>query len=240
MITAEVARDRATEITRLIMDENVEAEVVAKRFGVTPSRIYQILGKTTQREQTLMFLLEHKDERYTSKEIAQAVGVDIKKVEFQVDRLHKRGRLKATHKQAVGEAGDHKMWIDIQLTTAGIAEARTLLPKKPEVEKEPVYDKPVQPDPGSRPVVLTRPGIDGAEKLDLRAHTLAASDIPRFPGINKVMERSEKVAKLTAAAKLLEEAGEDDMALGVMAKTEFEPLELEIIHFVERYGKDWK
>jgi hypothetical protein len=287
-MTASVSSGRAQEIERLMMD-GTPTETVAKQFGVTPSRIYQILGQTTKRKQVLLFLLEHKDEKYTSKEIANAVQVDIKKVEFQVDRLHKRGRVKATQKKTVGEAGDHKMWVDIQLTTPGIAEARTLLPKTngktepliAQISTEDVADlhpfvaervpeqviTNVGPDQQDRAHELAREHaaavaghvvpfrdqaiadaaldeVEGAHTAKPSAiaaqHTLAASDIPRFPFIYKLVEKATRISKLTAAAKLLEEAEEVDLALSVMGKAEMSPLEREVVAFVELYGKDLK
>lgn len=312
--TAPIHLERAAEITRLVVDDDVAVEKVASQFGVTPNRIYQILGQTTHRAQVMLFLLEHKDEKYTSREIAQAVNVDIKKVEFTVHRLVKRGRAKATKVQSsVAVGGGHAMWVNIQLTTQGIAEARTLLPK-PKKEPKPkesvglkkaaalgsaigeaaiaagkaaiseetlaiskVVPTAVVPRPEPSPTIeelkeeaqrairqedlpaLTKPedlvGLPAAGELreqiiqetiakGPRHHVLGIGDIPRFPLINKLVERS---AKLTQAAKLVESAvpkderaaDYEDLVLAILSKVDdFTPLEREVIAYIELRGEE--
>lgn len=52
-----------------------------------------------------------------------------------------------------------------------------------------------------------------------------------------VRERALRAAKINAAAKLLEEAGEYDIALNLMSKTDFTPLEQEVIDILRIYGE---
>ena len=50
-----------------------------------------------------------------------------------------------------------------------------------------------------------------------------------WPAIRDVRDRAIKSQKLNAAAKLLEEAGEEEIALSIMTKTEFNALEAEVV-----------
>lgn len=60
-------------------------------------------------------------------------------------------------------------------------------------------------------------------------------DMEGFPAFREIRDRARKAQKLTEAAKLLEEAGEDEMALNLIGKTEFTPLEEEVIEILKRY-----
>lgn len=60
-----------------------------------------------------------------------------------------------------------------------------------------------------------------------------------YPAINDLHERSLKAQKLAEAARLLEEAGEDDLALNLMGKTEFSTLEREVLDVFEKLGVSW-
>lgn len=62
-------------------------------------------------------------------------------------------------------------------------------------------------------------------------------DLSSWPRFRDVRERAERAAKINAAAKLLEEAGEDEIALNLMGKTEFSPLEEEVRRLLEIAGK---
>jgi len=56
-----------------------------------------------------------------------------------------------------------------------------------------------------------------------------------WPAFRDLRDRAVKADKLAAAAKLLEEVGEDDIALSLMAMTEFTPLEGEVIEVLKLF-----
>ena len=69
--------------------------------------------------------------------------------------------------------------------------------------------------------VITRPWIKG--------------NLGGWPAIRELRDRARKNTKLTQAAKLLEEVGEDDIALDLMTKTSFTSLEEEVISLLEAF-----
>jgi len=60
-----------------------------------------------------------------------------------------------------------------------------------------------------------------------------AGNMKDWPALLDLRDRANRAKKLNAAAKILEEAGEDDMVLALMAKTDFTPLETEVIRLLE-------
>lgn len=72
----------------------------------------------------------------------------------------------------------------------------------------------------------------------LPAATSPAPDaIDPFAGLaylTALLERAKKRASLVAAARILEETGEDELAISVLARVELTPLEDEVVTFVER------
>jgi hypothetical protein len=62
-------------------------------------------------------------------------------------------------------------------------------------------------------------------------------DVKEFPLICAIRDRARKEAVLTQAARLLEEAGEDDIALTVMGRTEYTDLELEVKTMLHSIGE---
>lgn len=56
-----------------------------------------------------------------------------------------------------------------------------------------------------------------------------------FPEFRSIRDRARNAKKLAQAAAILEEVGEDEIALQLMTRTEFTPLEKEVIELLERY-----
>lgn len=331
-----VNRNRDLEITQMVVERNLDLEVVAKQIGVTSSRITQILSQTTRRAEVLAFLAANPEKKYTAREIAQTLHLDINKVAYVADSLRKKSQ--ASIKKVGGDGTDssHHTIIDIQITPIGVKAAQPLLSPKLR-QDEPPKDKAVaavaasytngkdshgKPDetrrdmtdprnhgsvaaggpierdkatmtdeekrtfiadripdrphveavgrPGSgdlealRETVLAPPHTTGTPRpappaptdLSLKqiplqeeehAPTEAAvptmseaealleiGDIPRYPLITKLTTRNEK---LQAAAKLLESAGYDDIALTALAKLDdFTDLEREILGYVRAHS----
>lgn len=65
------------------------------------------------------------------------------------------------------------------------------------------------------------------------ARRLPILDIRDYPLIEELGHRAALAEKLNLAARILEEAGEEDMALQVMGKTEFTPLEQDVIRLIK-------
>lgn len=58
-----------------------------------------------------------------------------------------------------------------------------------------------------------------------------------WPSFRFLLDRAQRATKINAAAKLLEEAGEDEIALTLMGRTEFTALEEEVIHLLRIMGE---
>lgn len=58
-----------------------------------------------------------------------------------------------------------------------------------------------------------------------------------WPAFRDIRERALKATKINAAAKLLEEAGEDEIALTLMDKTFFGTLEEEVVKLLQHFGE---
>lgn len=65
-----------------------------------------------------------------------------------------------------------------------------------------------------------------------------ASAPPIGPALDALRQRAAKAVKLTAAAKLLEEVGEDTIALELIDMATFTPLEEEVIALLRHYGEN--
>jgi hypothetical protein len=61
--------------------------------------------------------------------------------------------------------------------------------------------------------------------------------IARWPAIRAVRDRAVRATKINQAVKLLEEAGEEDIALTLMGKTEFTELEEEVVSLLRIMGE---
>lgn len=87
---------------------------------------------------------------------------------------------------------------------------------------EPEVIEPVEPDPL----------IDKARAIfaDIEEERrLLPIDFTRYPLIHRLRERAEKAEKLNTAARILEDAGETDIALAVLEKAGMSPLEGEVV-----------
>jgi DNA-binding transcriptional ArsR family regulator len=59
--------------------------------------------------------------------------------------------------------------------------------------------------------------------------------LAEWPEFSKIRNRAVKASKINAAIKLLEEAGEDDIAFSLMVKIDFTPLELEVTKLLHMF-----
>ena len=122
----------------------------------------------------------------------------------------------------------HGLLYAIRLTEAGADyETTSSVMPKAYVEEDSVgtEENDVAVDEGFELIpdihVITRPWIKG--------------NLGGWPAIRELRDRARKNTKLTQAAKLLEEVGEDDIALDLMTKTSFTSLEEEVISLLEAF-----
>ena len=72
---------------------------------------------------------------------------------------------------------------------------------------------------------------------DLLDRPWPKGNLDGWPAFRDIRIRATKSEKLTQAARLLEEAGEDEMALTLLGRTEFTPLELEVAALLRAFGE---
>lgn len=126
----------------------------------------------------------------------------------------------------------------IKLTTEGLEAARRRASTEPEAEEQ-------SPEPGPEPNEWPFPEENTVVETSLTTHPdLLIVALPwiqgsmdGYPVMRALRDRAIKAQKLNAAAKILEEAGEDDMVLAIMAKTEVTGLEAEVINLLRHFGE---
>ena len=234
---------------------------------VSPDRIGQILRVHSGRDRIIQFLAAAPEyERFTARQISTALSLDISKVMYVLDGLLKKGIVEFRDVRNDGIAsGDHKTKVDIHL--ARRARKSAMVTNVLERTTEPAKDDnellPADAGTMSTVEVVTNVGpdqqdeayakvdehiarvVENARLLQQEVNALGAGkpepvaewSISEWPELTKIRDRANRAQKLNAAAKLLEEAGEDDMVLALMAKTEFTPLEQEIVSLL-RYFKE--
>lgn len=94
------------------------------------------------------------------------------------------------------------------------------------------YENPSE-DP-TFPEALAAAYVDEEQEENIVARARPVIPIADFPLIFALVKRAKTVEKLNAAARLLEEAGEDEMAIDVMDKANLSPLEQEVINLIAR------
>ena len=143
----------------------------------------------------------------------------------------------------------------IKITDAGLAWAASLKPKfnyDIEVPPEPVmemaekaseealrvfrnaqaFQKEIDELGAGKPLALA-----DEDNPDYIKRPWIKGNLGGWPEFRDIRDRALKATKVNAAAKLLEEAGEDEIALTLLAKTEFTPLEEEVVDLLRRTGE---
>lgn len=119
----------------------------------------------------------------------------------------------------------------IRLTDEGWAAGRDLNTIKLEVPAEPTIFE----EDEEVPVIITE--LPTEITVDIRGRPWPKGDLTDWPAFQAIRNRAIKAKKLNAAAKLLEDVGEDGLALTIMAKTEFTNLEEEVIRLLQHLGE---
>ncbi len=254
---------RDAEVVRLAFTEGLGQAEIAERIKqqgyspVTPDRIGQILRVHSGRDRVIQYLAAAPEyERFTARQIATALSLDISKVMYVLDGLLKKGIVDFKDVRNDGTAsGDHKTKVDIHLnrrarksrmvtSVIGLPDDNELLPADAgtmsTVEEVVTNVGPDQQDQAYAKVDEHIAKVaENARLLQQEINALGAGkpepeptwtlDLSAYPAIKAVRDRAIRATKINAAVKLLEEAGEDEIALNLMTKTDFSPLESEII-----------
>jgi hypothetical protein len=245
---------RDAEITRLAFIDGmgqteIAAEIVKRGYEpVSPDRIGQILRSHSGRDRVIRFLASAPEGVvFTTKEIAQELRLDINKVQYVLDGLMKKGIVEFRDVRNLGTAsGDHKTKMDIHLAKR----ARYNPMVAAAIERAAPEGDQAAPESNELGTTHT---VKPSQIIAVEAEVVAAPlpivnpmmpqvDLPWFrgnldgwPAFRDVRDRAIKAKKLNVAAKILEEVGEDEMALRLMDKTMFSPLEKEVIDLLERF-----
>lgn len=128
----------------------------------------------------------------------------------------------------------------IKLTDQGKTDGHRLVTKAPPAPPEPEPPAVVEEQPREEAVSLAVAAVVVPEEQEIIPVPAEPSlSLASYPAINDLHERSLKAQKLAEAARLLEEAGEDDIALNLMGKTEFTALEREVLDVFDKLGVPW-
>jgi len=89
------------------------------------------------------------------------------------------------------------------------------------------------------PVAATEPPMGATvvnEQTTVSVTIAGIADIKDWPALYALKARAAKAEKISEAARLLEEAGEDEIALNLLGKTDFTDLEKEVIRLLSIMG----
>jgi hypothetical protein len=251
---------RDSEIRRMAFDEGKTLTQIASGLSITDTRVGQILGVRPAREAILGLLSASPDRAFTVREVSSALRMDINRVQFMVDVLRKNGAVTADISSS-DESGDHRAFTNIRFKRSGKRFASVVAPVARGVawrsltEAEASVSVDHDADVQTQAVETTRPRDDRAEPTPVvEAPTavveaavveataseatvpdnelLPVEDIPHFLLIARLLDKDRKISE---AAKLLESAGLEDLALQALQKSDdFTPLEREVMAYVRR------
>lgn len=198
-----------------------------------------------QRERVLSILYRSDGEIRTSNELMESLQQEGYAIDGH-DATKVLWSLQKTNHVRFREHQNPKYLYGIALTAQGKADAKKIVTRKPEVEEihatiEPVVEKEPEVEVG---IVQAVGGPYSEDAILVPVPDEPEPPLAFYPWPNGmgdafrlVRDRAIKAQKLNAAAKLLEEAGEDDMVLALMGKTDFTPLEQEVIEILKLYGE---
>lgn len=229
------------------MTELTVDQIAAER-GITKRWAYEVLRQQHEAEalpvpanqrEAILTLLFRDDTIKTSYDLTQALhhnghSLSAHDTTKTLWSLQKTGHVKFRERQKP------RFLYAIKLTDLGRNEARDLMlrdaTEQQEAATEAVLDELV--DEGLVEEVIQVDAEIAEEEevpvLNTDDYVLMSQPITaNHPAIADVRDRARKAKRLATAAQILEEVGEDEMALTLMGKTEFTPLELEVIDILE-------
>jgi hypothetical protein len=247
------------DYTDMTVEQIMSARNIGKKAAYAMKR-RQRLGEVghvpnNQRERVLSILFRNADIK-NSNELTEALHADGSEIDGHdttkvLWSLQKSGHVKFRERQ-----GGHKQLYAIDLTKTGLNDARFIEEKLASLQAEREFQNSAGGDGGYVDLVppLADQAIADAELDETEgAHTVKPSVLApeppagvepfqpfdnRFPAIHEVRDRAIRAKRYAEAAKILEEVGEDEIALTLMTKSEFSPLELEVIELIKAYGEE--
>jgi hypothetical protein len=231
------------DLVDITVDDIMRERQIGKKYAYAIFRQIQMKRHTgpvptNQREAVLTVLYRSEGRIKNSQDLLEILLSEGHKIDGHDTSKTLWSLQKTEHVRFRERQHPRKLLYAIHLTKQGRAEAERLL-HGPEREKVEVTERltawaepaPEAERPGAGPTDLS----DVAEvehQLDVPAihnRPWVNGSLGGFPAFRDVRDRYVKSRKLTEAAKLLEEAGEDEMALQLMTKTEFNALEQDVI-----------
>jgi hypothetical protein len=256
-LTPEQSRERSETVRALAFEQGKSiAEIAAIVGSISESRIGQILDTGNDRKRVLYYLEHHGGGVDNIRDIAVGLDMDINKAQFLVDNLRKKGQVTADIGKASAATGDHRAFTNIRLKKRQHGKIRTerlvaptlqVAPDAPAFVQERIPEQLTNghhhgpENPFDTPEVAaaleahTRAEIEASapdlpeELVETAREILAIPDIPRYPLLARLLDRDAKIAE---AARLLESAGLDDLAIAALQRQdEFTDLEREYMRF---------
>lgn len=237
----------------------------ARELGISKRWAYELLRQQSEAEATQVPIPHNQRERVLS--ILYRRGDEIRNSISLNAALHEEGfetdghdttkvlwSLQKTNHVKFREHQSPRYLYAIRLTDQGKADAYRLVTTPPGVPQVTMVVEPErEPEPEPDEAVLFQclywsehqhsennpPTQECVDEFQARLRARDPVAASSYPSITKLRERSTKAQKLIEAARLLEEAGEDDIALALMGKTEFSDLEVETLEILEKLGVRW-
>ncbi len=219
-------QERDMEIRRLAFEGGIPAPKIADQYGITDSRVYQILDVTQNRTLVRNYLESNPNKSFTAREIAQTLRIDINKVQYVIETLLKKGYVTATRAPSSGTAGgDHRMFTNVRIKPN---KRRSVVDVKSATETLPLFDEKT-----TETLVVGFDKGTSTDEISEKPDAIPVYEIPRYPLLWSLVDKDRKIAE---AAKLLEQAGLEDLALAALGKADdFTPLEREYMKYVENH-----
>lgn len=243
---------------------NPEVAAIMAEKGVGRKRAYTILRQAkaaqftvevpqTQRAQVLTSLVEHAGQSKNAAQLLEQLHADGVNIDMH-DVVKSLWSLQKTNFVMFRERNNPPSLYAIRVTDQGLAaygdmkERLALADIAPMVETlstvEEVKPEALTAYQERHGVVVETiypgtPEWDESEKAleEQRRAEYTGIDLSGFPLMRSIRDRARKESVLAKAAALLEDAGEDDMALDVMNLTQFNALELEVKQMLQSIGE---
>ena len=246
---------------------NPEVARIMQEKGVGRKRAYNILRQAkaaqftvevpqTQRAQVLTSLVEHAGQSKNAAQLLEQLHADGVNIDMH-DVVKSLWSLQKTNFVQFRERNNPPSLYAIKVTDQGLAaygdmkerlatDAGTItVPETPlitEARASVALDHDPKMETQSVEVETILPGTPEWDESEValeaqRRAEYTGIDLSDFPLMRSIRDRARKESVLAKAAALLEDAGEDDMALDVMNLTQFNALELEVKQMLQSIGE---
>ena len=220
-----VGRRRATHLATKAAAESIDVSDVD--MSQKESVLRTIIKYEARNSQTLLETMNHNGYTIDGHDVVKMLWA-CQKMGWVTFRERKGG---------YGKHGERPKIFAIKVTSAGYGHVQERAVE--EVSSPPVNGGSIAPPiPEPEPPKPQQPveaGGNQAHTLSLRNEEKTSRiDLHDYPLVLELMKRGEKGIFLANAAQILESAGEEDLALAVMEKNQFTPLEDEVIRLVRK------